>query len=921
MAYARAMSNERSRTTKSLSPLFVALAAGCAWLWGGCSSGDDATDPNDAGGGDEVRRLPDSPTRPSADVTLRRERVAVQFAKQSFKAAREELQPLLDAKSPAAEDLVRAAQLSLAQGDFDEAVDFVGRALEAEPDLPGAVYTAARVAFLNDELEEAERRYRRALELAPGDPPSLLGLSKVYQRRYFDEDDEAAPAEARALLEQVIDLGLPNGVQWYVTAIYQRSRLAVELEEADETKRLYAGRFQSLTEAGYQAAKGTDLDQGTLARVAAPEPFGTFPSADPGPVTFGEPRVFAPVPQGTDAVWISDLDGDRAPDLLTRAGGSVVAHLRDRKTGELDSFELVDAGATGPVRVADLNQARGGDTLDALVAVADQVRVFEQSDELDQEREGARWEASPVLIQGFGGTVRDFQPVDFDHEGDLDLFVVGEFGARLLRNDGAGAGEPGTGAGLLGGRQRGCDPPELTARVVHHRGLRRGQRRRPALRRARRRAPHGFAAARALRRSRPGGVRGAAFERPPLVLDFDGNGYPDLFVPGAESSDLYLQRYEPWDFHRIRLDIQIPAEASVCAEDVDFDGAVDLLWSTADGGAAGVLAVGLTTSTPFTVPPLEDTGMWMAARDVDPPDPYGELNIELCRMAGGELVVQSPTSQLDEAIFLKFVGVKDNRQGVGAVVEVRARDVYRRVYWRGESETIGIGEQKYVDVVRVTWPNGVVQQELDVEAGVTVMLDDEGFGEQPEGLIGSCPFLYAWNGETFEFISDVIGITPLGLPMAPGMLVPPDHDEYVLVRGDQLVPDANGDLVLQFTEELREVTYLDRIRLDVIDHPEGSAIYPNERFTFPPFPQKHTHVVERAAKPARATGSDGSVWTEELREIDMRHAVPFRRLGGQFLGLAEPHWLELEFDPRGPRGGEADPARWPRAGSTGATPA
>ena len=41
-------------------------------------------------------------------------------------------------------------------------------------------------------------------------------------------------------------------------------------------------------------------------------------------------------------------------------------------------------------------------------------------------------------------------------------------------------------------------------------------------------------------------------------------------------------------------------------------------------------------------------------------------------------------------------------------------------------------------------------------------------------------------------------------------IVPPDHDEYVLVRGDQLVPE-DGRYVLQFTEELREVTYLDRL--------------------------------------------------------------------------------------------------------------
>ena len=227
---------------------------------------------------------------------------------------------------------------------------------------------------------------------------------------------------------------------------------------------------------------------------------------------------------------------------------------------------------------------------------------------------------------------------------------------------------------------------------------------------------------------------------------------------------------------------------------------------------------------------------------------------------------------------------------------MRSGTLYTRRYLRGDAATVGIGGAEEADVVRVTWPNGVVGQDLDVPAGPEFMLDNDGFGEQPEGLIGSCPFLYTWNGETYVFISDVIGITPLGLPMAPGMLVPPDHDEYVLVRGDQLVPDAEGDLVLQFTEELREVTYLDRVRLDVVDHPAGTSIYPNERFTFPPFPEPHTHVVEAVAPLVRATGSDGEDWTDELAELDFRHPAPFERLGGQYLGLAEPHFLEMEFD-------------------------
>jgi hypothetical protein len=182
--------------------------------------------------------------------------------------------------------------------------------------------------------------------------------------------------------------------------------------------------------------------------------------------------------------------------------------------------------------------------------------------------------------------------------------------------------------------------------------------------------------------------------------------------------------------------------------------------------------------------------------------------------------------------------------------------------------------------------------------------------EQKEGLVGSCPFLYAWNGTRYDYVTDVLGITPLGLPMAPGMLVPPDHDEYVLIRGEQLAP-RDGFLDVQITEELREVTYLDRLRLDVVDHPHGSEVFPNERFTFPPFPEPKIHAVVAPRGPKAARDGDGRDWTRALAAIDGELAIPFAPYrpaeageshsptwGGQFQGLAPRHFLELEFDAR-----------------------
>ena len=522
--------------------------------------------------------------------------------------------------------------------------------------------------------------------------------------------------------------------------------------------------------------------------------------------------------------------------------------------------------------------------------------LFEQSD----DDEGPRWTLSPVPLPAFEGEIRDLETVDFDHDGDLDLLVVGAFGARLLRNDGAGAlvdkdgnvqprgawRDASEAASLPAGDFGWCAAEDLDgdndvdllfggAGATHLMdSLRRGL----------------FEDLRA-----SGPLAGATLLREPTVADLDADGRPDLLVPGAGGSRWFRRTaegtYEPAD-----LDVNVAEESHVEVTDLDMNGAVDLVWMDPAGSCRGLLNLTQPAPLAFEVP--LGGGRDLLVRDIDRPDPYAPLTLEVMQLTDEGLVAISPTNAAKNALLLKFVGQKDNRQAVGAVLEVRAQDLYRRVYLRGEAAIVGIGDRPYADVVRVSWPNGVVQQELDVEGPASSSSSTTPTSaSSPRASLAPARSSTPGTGETFEFISDVIGITPLGLPMAPGMLVPPDHDEYVLVRGDQLVPDENDELVLQFTEELREVTYLDRVRLDVVDHPAGTAIYPNERFKFPPFPEPHTHVVERVAKVRKATGSDGADWTAELRDRDSVHPVPFERLAGQYLGLAEPHWLELEFDP------------------------
>jgi hypothetical protein len=248
-------------------------------------------------------------------------------------------------------------------------------------------------------------------------------------------------------------------------------------------------------------------------------------------------------------------------------------------------------------------------------------------------------------------------------------------------------------------------------------------------------------------------------------------------------------------------------------------------------------------------------------------------------------------------------GVKDNRAAVGAVVEVRAGDHYERRLALSRRQIFGLGAQSAADVARISWPNGVVQNLVQPANNVvdpTCAVADAPAAPvaarvavvQKEGLIGSCPFLYTWNGTKYEFVSDVLGITPLGLPMKEGMYVPPDHDELVRVTGDQLKA-ADGEYRMQFTEELREVTYLDRAQLWVVDHPADVEVHPEERFTFPPFPPQKIHTIRGALPCVKAVDQEGRDWTAALANVDGVHAVPFKPVDSRYLGLVTSHVLEL----------------------------
>jgi hypothetical protein len=166
------------------------------------------------------------------------------------------------------------------------------------------------------------------------------------------------------------------------------------------------------------------------------------------------------------------------------------------------------------------------------------------------------------------------------------------------------------------------------------------------------------------------------------------------------------------------------------------------------------------------------------------------------------------------------------------MLEVRAGAAHQVREAQGGVTHFGLGSLAAADLLRVVWSNGVPQNRLQV-AGDRLLVEEQ-------VLKGSCPFLYAWDGERMAFVTDLLWNAPLGLPVAPGVWAGADPSE--LVEVERAAP-RNGHYELRVTEELWEAAFLDHVRLWVVDHPAEVEVASNLR------------VVPGQALPERVLGS------------------------------------------------------------------
>lgn len=205
---------------------------------------------------------------------------------------------------------------------------------------------------------------------------------------------------------------------------------------------------------------------------------------------------------------------------------------------------------------------------------------------------------------------------------------------------------------------------------------------------------------------------------------------------------------------------------------------------------------------------------------------------------------------------------------------------------------LGLGpEVKGPLIVRMRWPDGVLQCELNYQANQRYRLVEN------NRKTGSCPVLFTFDGTRYRCIGDFLGGGGLGYLVSPGVFSQPDRDESIAIEADQLRP-VDGLYRLAIVEPMDELAYLDRLELQVVDRPPGIHATPDERFA----PGGHRPTGDLIAwsesiAPVRSTDLQGRDVTDLLRARDRRTVDDYRRLDG-WIGYAEGHGIVLDFGAR-----------------------
>ncbi len=453
---------------------------------------------------------------------------------------------------------------------------------------------------------------------------------------------------------------------------------------------------------------------------------------------------------------------------------------------------------------------------------------------------------------GIDGTIshsRDIAFGDFDEDGDLDFFVVNEDASNILYSN------------LRQGR---FENITQQAGIANHPGS------------------------------------GAV-----AVGDYNNDGFLDIFVTALENGiyQMYLNKGDGTFEEDRRSRAMLKSLQSVRGLDTRFfdfdnDGFLDIVvvGEPINKSTHGVLlfhndGTGKFEDTSSLLPAELISGQKVVIADYNED---GDLDLFIQEQDGSIRLLRNDGGNVNKYLKVQLVGLrtgsgKNNHFGIGSKLEVRAGDLYQIRVVDEPVTHLGLGQRLKADVVRILWPNGTPQNLFYPGS------DQDLIEEQT--LKGSCAFIYTWTGEKYEFVTDIIWRSALGMPLGimggeTAYASPNSSQDYFKIPGEMLKP-KDGAYSVQITEELWETAYFDQTRLIAIDHPGSVEIFIDERFVPPPVPPLKIFTVTKKQTPVSAIDDKGNNLLPAILQKDdifVSNLIP-----SKYQGITELHDLILDL--------------------------
>jgi hypothetical protein len=822
--------------------------------------------------------------------------------------ARKELDRLIQLAPEEPAGWANLGLLFLRQQQFDEASPRLAKASELAPRSAAIERLLALAESRKGNLEQSVRHWRRAIDLDAADLKAPFALAQELERLggAANEADAqrlldgiatrsknlagllefarlAAKRGDGAALARALDALTGSASSWPADAKERLNavRQAAQGNPASATTRVIFLKNVLIREPAYRAA---------FAAVSTPrsevgEPLTRFialrnPDPQPAPaddqLAYAMDSTAAAASAGTSWAGVVWLTGEGRPTVLA-------AGPRETRLGTSLAVPTSQSpGSPDGIAAADLNYDF---RTDLVVAGSGGLQIYRQSEQTTFVPATANAKLPPDVTNA---PLHGVWPADLDTDGDLDLVVARRDGPlSVLRNNGDDTFAVQSPFGNLP-RVRGFSWTDLDGEGVPDAAFLDDQ-----------------------------GVlrvflnlRGSLFSERPVPPQFprvtaiaaaetNGDGILDIVGVGADGAVSRLSQsatgssFEAAQLARLDPPAGLaPGSARLLMADLDNNGAGDLVISSPSASRVLLGAPG------GTFRPLRDTAPWpgglASATDLD-----GDGRLELIARAddGARVVrVKGQKAYHWQAIRPRAVTATGDQRinsfGIGGEIEVRSGLHVQKQTVTAPVVHFGLGDATRAEVARITWPNGFLQSEFDLAVDAPIGASQR--------LKGSCPWLFAWNGTAMGFVTDFIWRSPLGLRInAQATADVQMTEDWVRIRGDQLRP-RNGEYDLRITAELWETHFFDLVSLLVVDHPEGTEVFVDERFAVPP-PRLGVIATSPLQSFASVRDDKGRDVNDLVSDRDDRHLDFAGR--GRYQGVTRDHHIDFELPEGAPRTG------------------